>query len=54
MHKTRDYASNCARCGTLTRLTNDCASGTTGSCAHNTTRRGTGDHILIRSRPTFG
>ena len=53
MHKARDYAANCARCGTLSSLTNDCASGTTCSRAHNTARRRTSDH-LFRSLPTFG
>jgi hypothetical protein len=52
MHKVRDCAANCARRGALSGLTHDCASGSTCSRAHNTTRRRTGDHI--RSLPTFG
>jgi hypothetical protein len=52
MHKVRDCAANCTRRGALSGLTHDCASGSTCSRAHNTTRRRTGDHI--RSLPTFG
>ena len=43
-HEARDYAANCARCGTLGGVTKDRASGATRRRADDTTRRRIGDH----------
>src|SRR5919108_1695215 len=54
MGHATDYATECARCGTSTRVPENRTSSTACSRARHTTRRGTRNHIVIGGVYTVG